>query len=66
MFVARLPGRVRLRTVALPSTAEDLLAMFRSGWDKYNEGENAYEDDVAKLVPLYVPFAHGPVLGGGL
>jgi hypothetical protein len=49
-----------------PTSADALLALFKNGWDRYNRGEEKYEDAVAGFVPLYTPVAAGPVLGGGL
>lgn len=67
MMVVRATLRAMARgKVQAPVAAEDLLELFRSGWNEYNEGEKMYEHDVASFVPLFSPVANGPVLGGGL
>lgn len=67
MMVVRSILRAMARgKVQPPLAAEDLLELFQSGWNEYNEGEARYEADVAGFVPLYAPVATGPVLGGEL
>ena len=45
-----------------PDSYEDLLALFLKGWERYNSGEDGYENVVATQTLLFLPRPQAPVL----